>query len=90
MNAATTAMNSGVAPLSMPVTDDDTRSSANGKIDNGMAIQITPSSTMRGMSTRSIRTRRAAGNRPSVSAPNPTRMGVMSAAGNACRPSAMK
>jgi len=83
-------MNNGVAPFNMPVTDDDTRSSANGKIESGSAIQIKPSIHTRRISARSIFMRRADGNRLSVANPKPRRIGVIVAAGNASSPSAMK
>ena len=80
----------GVAPFNMPVTDDDTCCSANGNSDSGMAIQMRPSTATRRRSTRSMRPLRAAGNMARVRKPKRMRIGVMSAAGNASSPSAMK
>ena len=89
MIVATVATNSGVAPLSMPVTLDDTRSSANGNSVSGSASQTTPSIATRQRSARSIGAR-AAGNASSVANPNSTRSGVISAGSNESSPSAMK
>ena len=65
---ATVATNNGVAPLSMPVTLNDTRSSANGNSVSGTASQTTPSIATRRRSRRSIGAR-AAGKASSVGEP---------------------
>ena len=88
--AATMVTKIGVPPLSMPVTLDDTCCSANGKSDSGMAIQIVPSRMIRQRSAPVTRVRRAAGKRPSVRKPRPTRSGVTTAAGKPSSASAMK
>ena len=89
MIVATIATNNGVAPLSMPVTLDDTRSSANGNRVSGNASQTTPSIATRQRSAGSIGAR-AAGKASNVTSPNSTRSGVISAGSNESSPSAMK
>src|SRR5262245_61448150 len=65
---ATAAAHSGTAPLSIPVSADDTRSSANGNMLSGNAIHSTPRTTPFQRS-EDPRRRRAAGT--SDSAPKP-------------------
>ena len=89
MTDATAATNSGVAPFNMPVTLDDTCCSAYGNIVSGYAIHTTPSRAIFGQSLRGM-DRRDAGKRASTPKPTATRMGVISAAGKASSPSAMK
>ena len=86
---ATDATNNGMAPFNMPATLEATRSSAKGNMVSGTAIQMVASNTNRGQASRGNRTR-AAGTKASVAKPNPMRMGVITAAGKAFRPSAMK
>ena len=87
---ATIATNSGVAPLSMPVTLDDTRCSANGNSVSGTASQTTPSIAIQPHGRARSIGARAAGNASNVANPNSTRSGVISAGSNESSPSAMK
>ena len=52
ISAATMAVKIGVAPFSMPVTLDETRCSASGNSDSGIATHTTPSSASRGHAAR--------------------------------------
>ena len=89
MIAATAAANSGMEPLSMPVTDDGIHCSAIGKIVIGRAIHSSPTSAIRGRSSTSIRPRRAPGRAARASQPNTTRPRVIVPGASDSRPSAM-
>ena len=71
------AVQMGVAAVSMPASDESIHCSANEYIDSGNAIQQTPSNATRNRSARSTRMRRALGSDQSASAPKATRPNVM-------------
>jgi hypothetical protein len=73
----------------MPVTLDDTRSSAKGNIVSGTAIQTAARAMMRGHALRGIRVRDA-GTQARAAKPKAMRIGVIMIAGNDFSPSAMK
>ena len=89
MRAATSAVKIGVAPLSIPVTLDETRSSANGNSDNGTAIHTTPSSTSRGRAEAGTGCR-VSGTEATTSKPNTIRSHVTRNGSNDSSPSAMR
>ena len=86
---ATSAVNSGEAPLSIPITLLDTCCSANGNALNGTANQTMPSVTMPPHALLGIGAR-AFGNIPSVMNPISTRNGVTNPGENESIAMAMK
>jgi hypothetical protein len=73
----------------MPVTLDDTRSSAKGNMVRGMAIHTAARAMMRGQALRGMRVREA-GTQARAAKPNAMRIGVIMIAGKDFSPSAMK
>ena len=83
------AANSGSAPLSIPVTDDEIHCSAIGNIDIGIAIHTAPRSAMRGTSSRSMATDRDVGKAARARKPKITRNQVIVPGPKLSSPSAM-
>src|SRR5262245_34022506 len=86
---ATAAAHSGTAPLSIPVSAEETRSSANGNMLSGNAIHSTPRTTPFQRS-EDPRRRRAAGTSDSVAKPMAMRTKVTPFGPTERRLSAMK
>src|SRR6476619_6423347 len=89
MRAATIAAKIGVAPLSIPVTLDDTRSSASGNNDNGRASHTTPSNTSVGHAVRGTGWR-VVGTDTTTRKPNRIRIHVTTNGWNESSPSAIR
>ena len=82
------AVKSGTAPLIIPVTLEETCCCAIGKSVRGKAIQVTPRSTIRGQSARSIDVPERWAN-DTVAKPKRSRRKVIKPGAKASTPSAM-
>src|ERR1700722_9569240 len=89
MTAATTAVNKGLAPFSIPVSADETCCSAKGNMLSGKAIQRTPIAPMPIQSDRKTGLRDP-GNKESVPKPIRMRRKVTALGPTTRMPSAMK
>jgi hypothetical protein len=88
IDPATIAATRGIAPFSIPASDDEIHCSATEKHVNGMAIHVALTNKMRGHS-RAGTERRLAGRAPSASAPKPIRPAVTTDGAKCSRPTAM-
>ena len=89
IKAATTAANSGTAPLIIPAREEEIHCWATGKRNIGTAIHVTATSPIDGQSCRGMG-RRAAGNAASVPKPSANLPAVMNAGSKDSRLSAMR
>src|SRR5688572_12008250 len=89
ISAAMMAVKIGVAPFSMPVTLDETRCSASGNSDSGIATHTTPSTANRGHAARGTGSR-VAGTEAMTSSPNMMHSHVTRNGCNDSKPTAIR